>query len=400
MFDMIYTNAKKNFWILTAVLLFILHTSELAQAEWRQVGLAGFTSGEARGGTIALDRDDIPYVAYSDAVNEYKLSVMKFDSKNWVQVGNPGFTEGGNFISFAFDSNDIPYAAAEIGASVMKFDGSNWVQIGALGSESVKECAQGINLTLDSANVSYVAYNNLLTCRMMGVPVPDVVKFDGTNWVQIPAPTGTTTKPQGSLPKYANYPAIAFDSNDVLYVVYSEAGEEGSKASVMKFNGSSWVQVGKARFSSANVEMPKLIFDHDNVPYVAYVSDWNYGKVGMKKFNGTDWVQVGAEGFASVYGVVNIAVDSIGTPYVAFVDYDLKANVMKFEGINWVQVGKAGFTPGYNINEISLAIDSNNIPYASYSDSTKENRVSVMKFDPSYHPSIAIMPWLQLLLAK
>ena len=98
------------------------------------------------------------------------------------------------------------------------------------------------------------------------------------------------------------------------------------------------------------------------------------------------WVSVGTPSFtpsAADYGT--IAIDTSGTPYIAFTDEsDLyKATVMKFNGSDWVTVGTPGFTPG-QVAYTSIAIDKNNVPYVAYMDENTVNfRASVMKFADS-----------------
>ncbi|MFI5305441.1 MAG: hypothetical protein ACHQYP_11695, partial [Nitrospiria bacterium] len=53
----------------------------------------------------------IPYVAFEDYTNHKKITVMKFNGKKWVLVGEAGFSPGGaDFISLAF-SGSTPYVA-------------------------------------------------------------------------------------------------------------------------------------------------------------------------------------------------------------------------------------------------------------------------------------------------
>ena len=70
----------------------------------------------------------------------------------------------------------------------------------------------------------------------------------------------------------------------------------------MEFNGTNWVNVGNAGFSAGTADWTSLAFSpKDNQPYVAYGdygSPFN-GNATVMKFNGTNWVNVGAEGFSA-----------------------------------------------------------------------------------------------------
>ncbi len=97
-----------------------------------------------------------------------------------------------------------------------------------------------------------------------------------------------------------------------------------------------------------------------------------------------DWMQVGTAGFSpSLAASTSLAIDSSGTPYIAYTDYanDGKVSVMKFDGANWVQVGAAGFSAGETeLSRSSLAFDSSGTPYVAYMDLANGLKASVMKF--------------------
>ncbi|MGX9728877.1 MAG: thrombospondin type 3 repeat-containing protein [Candidatus Electronema sp. VV] len=159
----------------------------------------------------------------------------------------------------------------------------------------------------------------------------------------------------------------------------------------MKFNSatSSWEQVGQAGFSAVGVTMfTSLALDSGGTPYVAY-QDWgNSGKASVMKFNSatSSWVQVGPAGFsaggAAGQTSLGLALDSSSTPYIAYQDgaNSNKASVMKFDGTNLVQVGPAGFSAS-EAYYISLALDSGGTPYVAYQDVANSDKASVMKFD-------------------
>ena len=106
-------------------------------------GSAGFSAGGAYYTSLAIDDSGTPYVAYKDGFYSNKATVMKFNGSNWVNVGSPGFSAGeASHISLAIDDSGMPYVAYQDSFSysgvinkvtVMKFDGSQWVNVGSPG---------------------------------------------------------------------------------------------------------------------------------------------------------------------------------------------------------------------------------------------------------------------------
>ena len=380
---------RQTLWrmLLTAVFIFLMSLSPwAAQADWHQVGAAGFSAGEASYISLAF-AGATPYVAYQDIANGNKASVMKFDGTDWVQVGSAGFSSGWvDNISLAIDSSGTPYVAYEdwaisgisyAKASVMKFNGTTWEQVGAAGFSP-----NGASLTsidIDSSGMPYVAYMEWIACgptTFNTCPKASVMKFNGTVWEQVDA----------DFPIGGGYwIRIAIDSSDTPYVAYQAfqdwATMKGPKVIVMKFNGATWEQVGTG-VSPSWVQFLSLSIDNNGTPYVAYQDGANNIKASVMKFNGITWEQVGAAGFSlgNTYRT-SLAISSKNTPYVAYQDgaKDYKASVMKFNGSAWEQVGIAGFSYS-SASYTSLAIDSNDTPYVAYQDGANGNKASVMKF--------------------
>src|SRR5690606_9659060 len=96
-------------------------------AQWQTVGTAGFSESSAQFTSLAFNSDNEPFVAYQDAGNSNKATVMKFDGSNWVTVGTAGFSAGDVFWnSLAFNSDNEPFIAYQdegnsYKATVMKF---------------------------------------------------------------------------------------------------------------------------------------------------------------------------------------------------------------------------------------------------------------------------------------
>ncbi len=344
---------------------------------WNTVGIEGFSKGKALSPSIAIDKNNTPYVVYSDYGNSGKATVKKFDGNSWVTVGVEGFSKDEvSGTSIAIDNNNITYVAYQDHgnsgkATVKKFDGNSWVTVGVEGFS--KDGAYHTSIAIDNNNTPYVVYGDGGNSSKATVK-----KFNGNSWI--------TVGVEGFSKGKALYTLIAIDNNNIPYVVYVDVGNS-YKATVKKFDGNSWVTVGVEGFSKAEVCYTSIAIDNNNIPYVVYEDGGNLDKATVKKFDGNSWVTVGVEGFskANVYDT-SIAIDNNNIPYVVYRNYG-KATVKKFNGNSWVTVGVEGFSKD-KIHDTSIAIDNNNILYVVYDHGGNSNKATVKEFILSINNSI------------
>jgi len=385
---------------------------------WEAVGTAGFSAGQAEFTSLAFD-NGIPYVAYKDEDNSDKATVMKYTGNGatgWEAVGTAGFSAGEVwFTSLAFD-NGIPYVAYTDGgnsnkATVMKYTGNGatgWEAVGTAGFSAgdayytslvfnngipyvaYKDGGNGGKATVSSmcrkyatvtdwsngeikGTVSLSGEKYLVEVTVSGVTTTELIYFyKGLFWKNV----GTAGFSAGT----AEYTSLAFD-NGTPYVAYRD-GDNGGKATVMKYTaGAGWEAVGAAGFSAGGADYTSLAFNN-GIPYVAYRDNGNGGKATVMKYTaGAGWEAVGTAGFsAGGADWTSLAFDN-GIPYVAYRDNGNggKATVMKYTGngaTGWEAVGTAGFSAGQT-DSTSLAFD-NGIPYVAYRDNG--GKATVMKY--------------------
>ena len=171
------------------------------------------------------------------------------------------------------------------------------------------------------------------------------------------------------------------------YVAYTDyaASSLDERPSVLKYNGSSWVDVG-GTVSSGFGYVTSIIFDPDDgTPYITGFNNNISEKVFVKKLSGSSWVDVGSGfGTAAYWGTSDITFSSsTSEPYLVYADSNNanKLTVLRFNGTVWDVVGSRGFSsPIYGSSKIKIAINpTTHQPYVVYSTAATTN--AVMRFN-------------------
>jgi len=257
-------------------------------------------------------------------------------------------------------------------ATVMQYDGTDWVLVG--NERFTGYMAECTSIKIDSSGTPLVCYFD--EGRFNGSAT--VMKFDGSIWDTVGHPDFSAG--------YAYDPSMAIDANGTLYVAYAQSPFDSNyynaPTTVMKYNGSNWVNVGNTCFSAGSTIWNSIALDSSGTPYVAYVDMAYNNKVTVMKYNGTSWIPVGSPGFSAAgAGNTSLAIDGSGTLYVVYRDSanSNKATVMKYDGSNWVTVGTAGFSSG-EADYTSIVIDRGGTPYVVYADLGNGSKVTVMRY--------------------
>lgn len=383
--------------VVVSVASIIFHKSSAVGGTWVNLGDAGFSAGTVEQTSLAIDSNLNQYVAFRDNAKAGKLTVMKYDQTlavpKWTVLGKAGFSAGAvggaandYYFSLKIDSNDVPYVAyldEKKGKSitVMKYDGKAWVTVGKAGFTSSNLTYVGFGI--DSKNNLYVAYPDTAGGSNM-----TVMKYDTT----IPTLKGSSTQwtivgnPGFSGRGGSWYPSIAFDSKDTPYVGYLDVGSE---ATVMKYDAllSQWIAVGSPNFSPYGAWEIKLALDSNDVPYVYFNEDasmLNNDKASVMKYNGTSWVYVGKSISSGSAMNPSFVIDSRNNLYVSYSDAgnSFKSTVMKYDGSAWNTLGSAGFSNS-NVSRTSIAVDSLDEVYIAFKDNEQVGKLTVMKYENS-----------------
>lgn len=176
-------------------------------------------------------------------------------------------------------------------------------------------------------------------------------------------------------------PSLAFHpSNHDLYVAIVE---EAKSIQVKHYNNNVWENVGSA-ITSGELDEPKIAFNPSNEQL--YLSYWNVDlfKIVVLRYDGSSWVDVGPHGVASGSDAVLAFKPGTGTPYLAYRDSNVGKLVVKiFNGSAWENVGENGISVG-DARHISLAFNpENNNPYVAFEDAGNSEKLGVLKFNGS-----------------
>ncbi len=328
---------------------------------WVNIGTPGASPGYALGNSLAVNSKGVPYIAYEDGADSNRMTVRAFNGTNWVNMGIQGFSPG--MVStncIAFGPNDTVYAAFVDAKqankiTAMKYNGTNWVGVGSAGFSTghfnAYSFEQGLTMVFDNTGAPCVCYADSAT------GYATVMRFNGSTWVS----TGTLIKSRFAL--------IAKDGSDNMYVAALETATS-NKVSVVKYSGSSWSYLGTSSFSWANIDYIAFAISKAGTPYVGFGQYAGFDRFAVESYNGSNWAFVGdTVNILPGSGGVNLptmATDNSGTPYLAYQEYGGGGPVLKYVGTDkWESVG----VPQYQFQEgiCQIAFTPQDTMYFAYS---------------------------------
>ena len=370
--------------LLLLVTIVLLCSGQAGAQQWTPVGSAAFSAGRVIQTSMAIGKNDTPYIAYLDQANNDAVSVMKYNGSSWVYVGSPGFSHTvlnwssgqGAVISLILkvDTSGKPYVffmdSVSPPFSLMTYNGSNWVYIDSAGIVTTQGQPANISMDLDQGGTPYIAfvdYNHSYAVSVM--------KHTAAGWAFV--------GPQKFTPGSAAFISLAIDHTGTPWVAFGDGNVRGD-ISVQKFNGSNWIIQGAEGFSYGQygVYCTSLTFNNNNTAYVAYEDDATGDKITVKNFTSGTWSAVGDTAFSAGRAFyINLKVTSGGVPVVAFEDQNSssKATVKYFNGATWADLGTPDFSGG-QADWVSLAVSSRGLPYVGFEDAVNGHTASVYSF--------------------
>jgi hypothetical protein len=248
-----------------------------ASGAWANIGAFGASPDEAHYTAVKVGTDGAPVVIFADrsTTPNDKASVVRFNPITglWTALGGFGISPSSSlYDAIALDHDNVPYVAyadsahpdnSNIGkASVRRYNASTgeWDYIGAPGFTA----SGGLNmwLELDHDDVPYIVYQLYHTAFF-------VLRWNGTSWSQLGGSASGADHPTIESEPWRQWIPLRFDSQNTPYVAY-QMFDNGTKAAVRKFDGASWVPVGNLGFSEGAADYMALAIDKEDVPWLAF----------------------------------------------------------------------------------------------------------------------------------
>ena len=315
-------------------------------SSWVYIGTPGISADSAADISMALDPTGILYVTYSDKSLGKKATVKNYNGTSWADVGSPGISPSSvQFTSTAIANDGTPFAAYEDDASsgkatVKKFNGSSWVTVGS--SNFTAGFAGNITLKLDTSGKPYIAYVDYFFSKSASV-----MRYNGSGWVYVGGPGFTPV-----FTPFSSIPSLAISRTNIPYVAFSQL-LSSNKATVERFDGTSWVPVGGGTISAGPAFPPQIAIDTSGIIHVVYADTVSGSRLMAQKYEGGAWETEGNPLFSETMAKnPSVALDGTGTPFACWI------NSNYFSGPDALNVAKLGMAPKPINGSASLCVGS------------------------------------------
>ncbi len=242
---------------------------EYKDNQWTELGDTGVSEGVAGSMSLAAE-NGTPYLALVERIDGMDVLVTKkFNNGAWellpgeIEPGEPPLTPGAKNYNPSLQVKDgIPYLAYTAlnmdHAKLKKHEGGQWIQLGGGTIPAIKTPI--VTVRVDDNGIPYVAYANLPDGSTTHGETT-VARVVDNAWEFV----GGTAFIDNML---ALYPAFYLDGT-TPYIGYSDLARS-MKATVKRFNGTSWEAVGPDAFTAGEAHATSLVIQK-GVPHLAFL---------------------------------------------------------------------------------------------------------------------------------
>jgi hypothetical protein len=350
---------------------------------WHYVGQKDIP-GSAVAKMLAVAPDNTPYIVFNDTSNGNKVTVMSYNTNmnQWEYVGSKGISPGnGVFPNITIGVDGTVYIAFDdvtnnYKTTVMSYNKSSnqWSIVGQRYITTNVANFSDIKATKDGS--LYIAINTYFEINR-GQTAPGVQIFyydkNNNNWVS-----------KGFLQseELNRTDGVLTDTTDgMLYLAYKSYTGTSVLYSYDKYIDH-WNFITGGLKNNLSIQA-----GHDGKLYMGYV-DWNAAVMSYTKAN-NQWDYVGSKDFTDGDNhFISLAISSKNQPYITYQDsdrnYQLQVAVMFYDSIKntWGHLGQRMIDPR-PASYTNLAISTNDIPYLSFQTNKNDgagNQISVMAY--------------------
>ncbi len=342
------------------------------------VTTTGISSGSVDNTAFAVSKSDNKmYVAFRDNANSGKLTVMQYTGTAWALLGNAGISQGAvnysigiaTFPSLGGNEVVVAFSDAANGnrLTIMQWNGTGWLTAGSAGSQSSGD-ASSIAVTAANNGDLFVAYSDL------GFAGKAFLKKRVTgNWTNISGTNGLSAATADDID-------ITCGNDNLPYIVYKD-GNAASKATVKKYSGTAWTTIGTEGFTSQAVSECAITVDRLNRPAISYSDASINNRATVRYYDGSTWQAIGLSSISSSsVQYTSLIYDYDNVPYIMYKDASAsnKLTVKKHNGTSWVIVGTSGFSAGI-ANYGSIEFDTDQSIYIAYKDAGISDKAVVQQ---------------------
>lgn len=374
---------------------FVVTVGRLTAPEWVSVpttGLAETTTG------IRLALHPVthaPYVVYripnsvAETTEDRKIAAAYLDGATWKQMGAAsGFsTNRVDLVDITIDTDGVVYAAYKDfdpdeafvqGATVMKYADNNWTVVGS--RQFTEHRVNHLSIAVGDDKQPVIGYVLARADGGLLNRAPHAVQWSNNSWVARPIPGVSTA-----------FFARTFTGNDgkVYYAAMDMTpGTAERRPTLLQLNNGTWQTVGSPLITPHEDVFGAILIDgavaDDGTAYLVFQSQPNADKMSyVMRYNGSTWEQIGAEiphtaGSNGERDNIALAVHPNGTLFFAHADATgLYVTTFNEETNNWNQTVTLS---SERVDGLDMKITADGVPYL-LTTGLDDSKPMLYKFD-------------------